>query len=263
MLSSVFIWSLFPAGAIKVVEELPKVGAALNTDGKDVVVEEAVLKEKADPGETPVDAPKAMDAELLLPKGDEPAPKAKSVKGDELNVEPKGEEDFEACQLEPKMLAAALLELAGLLSKEEEKGLPPKILELPPELELTMLLLPKLKVGAAALLELLAFADEEVAKELAPKLNPAGAPPPFELIAFDTDEEDEALIPEVNMLEVAPLPVLTDLVSAEEPEVLRPKPEPVLSNLVAIVEELDRALLEVNDVTPEVPRTEDDAEEPN
>lgn len=222
MLSSVFIWSLFPAGAVKAVVELPKVGAALNTDGEDVVVEEAALKEK-DPGEAPVDAPKAMDAELLLPKGDEPTPKEKPVEGDELNVEPKGEEDFEACQLEPKMLAAALLELAGLLSEEEEKLLTPNILEPPPELELTMLLLPKLKMGVAPLLELVAFADEEVAKELVPKLNAAGAPPtPFELIALVIDEEDGALIPKVKMLEVAPFPALTDLVSAEEAEVLRP-----------------------------------------
>lgn len=260
MLSSVFIWSLFPAGAVKAVVELPKVGAALNTEV--VVVEEVVLKEKVDPGEAPVDAPKAMDAELLLPKGDEPIPKEKPVEGDELNVEPKGEEDFEGCQLEPKMLGAVLLELAGLLSEEEEKWLTPNMLEPPPELELTMLLLPKSKMGVAPLLELLAFA-EEVAKELVPKLNAVGAPPPFELIALVIDEEDGALMPKVKMLEVAPLPALTDVVSDEEAEVLRPKPVTAPNNGVAVVEELDRVLLEVKDATPEVPRTEDDAEEPN
>lgn len=146
-----------------------------------------VVKEKTGPDDPPVEDPNTIGAVLALPKEEDP-PNAKPVEGDELNAVLKGE-DFGACQLPPKMLVVTPLELAGLFSAEEDKGLTPKM----PELELTTLaaeeLPPKLKTGAAALLELIAFVTETVAVELAPKLK-VGALATFELIACVTDEED-------------------------------------------------------------------------
>lgn len=65
------------------------------------------------------------------------------------------------------------------------------------------------------------------------------------------------------MLEVAPLPGPNDLVSDKEAEELGPESVPEPNGLAAVVEELNRVLLEVKDTTPEVPKIGEDAEEPN
>lgn len=139
-----------------------------------------MVKGKTEPDDPPVEEPNTIGAVLALPKEEDPP---KETPGDELNEELNGE-DFGACQLPPNMLVVALLELAGLFSVEEGKGLTPKMPVLLPELELTTLTAeepPKLKIEEAALLELIAFVTGAVAVELAPKLKAALAL--FELIA--------------------------------------------------------------------------------
>lgn len=65
------------------------------------------------------------------------------------------------------------------------------------------------------------------------------------------------------MLEVAPLPVPNDLVSDKESEEQGPKSILGPKDLAAVVEELNRVLLEVKDRTPEVPKIGEAAEEPS
>lgn len=65
------------------------------------------------------------------------------------------------------------------------------------------------------------------------------------------------------MLEVEPLPVPNDLVSDKEAEELGPESVLGPKDLAAVVEELNRVLLEVKDRTPEVPKIGGDAEEPS
>lgn len=149
-----------------------------------------MVKGKTGPDDPPGEDLNTIGAVLALPK-EEDSPNEKPAEGDELNAELNV--GFGACQLPPKMLVVTPLELAGLFSAEEDKGLTPKMPGLLPELELTTLaaeeLPPKPKTVAAALLELIAFVTGSVAVELAPKLK-VGALALFELIAFGTEEED-------------------------------------------------------------------------
>lgn len=265
MLSSTLIWSLFPED-VKVEVELPNMGelAEKGDDGETEVPAEAVVNEKPRPGEAALVEPKTTGAVLPAEKEGDDAPKEKTG---ELVMAPKGEE-FGVCQLDPNETAAPPLELAALVSEDRDGVLAPKMAEPVPVLELIMPvpedeLAPKLKMaGGVLLLETGALGNEDVTEELIPKLNVLLEVPLLMLNALTPEEAAEAPVPKLNRPD-GPLPQSTDLVSTEEVEV-RPKLAPEPNNLSAAgAEELNIGLLDVKDETPELQKTEGDADEPN
>lgn len=266
MLSSILIWSLLP-GAVNVQVELPNMDGEL-AKGDDCETElpaEAAVNEKPRLGEVPLVEPKTTGAVLTAEKEEEDdAPKEKT--GGELDEAPKGEE-FGVFQLDPNGTEAAPLELAALVSEDEDKVLAPKIADTVPVLELTMPLpedelAPKLKIaGVVLLLETGAMGKEEVAEELIPKLNVLEEPL-LKLNALAPEEAAEAPVPKPNKPD-GPLPVSADFVSTAEVEEVRPKFAPELNNLLAGAEDVNTLLLDIKDETPEPEKAGEDTDEPN
>lgn len=202
----------------------------MDKDGEDKAEAEAVLNEKMGLDEAPVDELKTMDAAFVGAVDVEDAPNENPVDGDgEVNVEPKIE-DFGLCQLEPKMLEGAVLELTELAAEEEAEEIPPKlnIPELPLLKELEVLipeaeteeLPPKLNIGVAPLPDPIALVEEE--EEPTPKPNMAGVAPLLELTAVSLEAAVE-LAPNLGRLDIGPLPGTTVLVSDAEAGELKPK----------------------------------------
>lgn len=291
LLSSIFIWSLFPGAASKVAVELPNIGGGAEVEGAAANVNAGLL-------EAPRDDPKAIGAVLEVENEDEDAPKVKPVGEGE---EPKAGD----CQPEPKIPTPALLEVIGVDCEQVEElalkvnvpgvALLPALtrlieeVEVPPGVALmeegeavplkpnpvvvTLVeegateLPPKLKTAAVALLE-------EEATELLPKLNTPGVAPLKEASvsvsggdavelapnlnvkgAAAVEEGAEELEPKENTLEITALLEPVRLLSDEAVEVgpnIAPEEKGVVDELV-----------EPNDVSPEVPEARADIDEPN
>lgn len=212
------------------IGEVPNTGWLIDNDGEGKAEVEVETEPNGKLGldEAPVEL-KTMDAAFAGAADVEDAPKENPVDGDgEVNVEPKIE-DFGLCQLEPKMLEGAPLELTELVAEEEAEEIPPKvnIPEVPLLKELVVLIpeaeaeeLTELNIGGAAPLpDPTAPAEEEEPK---PKVNMAGLTPLLELTAVSLETAVE-LAPNLGRLDAGPLPGTTVLVSDEEAEELNPK----------------------------------------
>lgn len=194
----------------------PNTGSLVGRDCKDDTGAEAVVNEKKELDEAPLDELKSMGAVFVTAEDMEDAPIENPVGCDNVELEPKIEV-VGLCQLELKALAAVFEPI--VFTADEVEELPPKlnIPEAPmlPEPSGTKDLPPKLNFGRFALLVLV----EVEAPEPKPKLNTAGVDALLELIAFPSVL---GLAPNLNTLDVCPLPGVIVVVSDEEAEDPRP-----------------------------------------